>query len=143
MKNLLQYLEKNNIQYETRKTGRNYFTNTPGPRAVMVYIEFPFYDGKIQARKSVKDREKVERYCKRYGYTIFNTKSYYDIGITYFSVMKNSDLEKLNDYETFVNAAVQECEKAIHAGKDNKTLSYIMKTYEINYRVFLNAINAA
>jgi hypothetical protein len=84
-----------------------------------------------------------EAYCKKYGYTLKYHKFCGDM--TYYTVCKNEDSEKLNLYADYMKKSVDECEMTIHHRhigyyenendlQFNARLSGIMQKYENMYK---------
>ena len=149
MKKLEKYLEKNGIEFYTEKLGSSYFQDK---RAQMhftgIHVAFEYSDIYEQARKTVETIEKLERYCKRYGYTIFSRFGWY--GTTTFRITKSDNYNKLDFLQGFVNQSVASCEKAIHLRHEgfyssdtdeefNERLSGTMEYWQDEY---LNVVRA-
>lgn len=104
MKNLLRYLDKNNMNYEIEKFGARYFNNAPGLIFEGVIIE-------IDCRNR-NQLEKITKYCNRYNYTIKNDRLIYPF--RYLTVFRNQDNKELDLYHEFLDPCKNECELLIH-----------------------------
>lgn len=144
MKKLIDYLEKNGLDFERVEYGANYFYNVEKLIFDGVICTFDIRDG-ATARK-------VETYCKRYGYTVFRRAGF--PGFQFFSIMRKDEKKQLDFIWEFINQSVSSCEKQIHLrnigfySKEsdeefNERLRGIMDYYGDEYKKALSDLNGA
>lgn len=151
MNNFFKYAAKIGATVNETSTGWNYFKNVPEKhfRAALVVLE---YDSRETSIESERIRKALERYCGRYGYTIYNRSGY--PGTQYFFVMRADEKEELSFHWEFVKDSVDACEKQIHLRHEgfysdetdaefNERLSGIMEFYGEEYLTAVKAMKTA
>ena len=133
MEKLFKYLDKIGADYKPEKIGYNYFTNViPVVRDVAI-VSFDYSGGSDRVRDVACQRDKIERYCKRYGYRIYNRCSV--LGQSWFFVAKNSDYEAVSYMGEFVRRSVAACKKLNHLYRSGCTT--IKSDSELNNKMKL------
>lgn len=116
MKKIYKYLDNNGISYRRETFGSRYFYNVQ-------YI----FDGVIVSmdyRHSAK-REKLLKYCQRYGYKImYESRIFPDFSIHY-SIATATDAENANNYYYYQEKSLAEWEQMQHE-------EYSKGNYDIN-----------
>lgn len=148
MKKLCAYLKKIHADYHIVEYGYNYFKNVIPFKCSAAIVSFEFCDYETVHKWHVLEK-KITRYASRYGYTIFNRGGC--LGCVWFSIMKTTDRDFLEDYSIFERESVSECEKIIHnsavsggvSADVEKKLSAIMEYYGSLYNDFLKAVRTA
>ena len=143
MEKLKKYIRKNLVQgltYESMLCGNNYFDRVKAPIYEMLVLQIDHTRPQTENSKLQAVRRKIEKYCSRYGYEIINTFSHIP-GETRIYIAKAYDHAKYKDYQSFVNASVEECNLLRHLhgfytglGRD---MEIIMNNYESAYLQFL------
>lgn len=138
MDKLKNYLTRNNICFSSCKFGANYFFNAPALSFNGVSVVFAYDGTPEEIRKAHNDLHKIENYCKRYGYIIFNR--YGVPGVHYIHIMRLDEKLALNLYETYKKESVSACEKSMHIWHnmgleyDNEALKGIMEFWGEEYK---------
>ena len=70
MKKLINYLNKNGVDFRPVSYGSNYFYNAPALEFDGIIASFDYTSGNYY--KASADLAKLEKYCARYGYSVFN-----------------------------------------------------------------------
>ena len=146
MEKFKKYLEKNSICFTPCKYGANYFFNAPELHFDGVSIAFSYDGTPEEIKKAHDDLHKIENYCKRYGYIIFNR---YGIpGVHYIHVMRLDEKVQLNFYDEFRKESIKACESWMHIWSEmgleyeNESLKGVMEFWGEEYKNAL-AQNAA
>ncbi len=112
MNKLINYINKIGLtpdQYQPETYGSNYFKNAKcSYKAIIIYLDYTTYD----PRELEAINNKIEKYCNRYNYCIFNTGAI--PGIRYYSIMKNADRDEMQIYLSHEQSSVYDCEKIIN-----------------------------
>lgn len=141
MKKLQKAAEKYGLTFSLETFGYRYFF---GISPLMI-------PGAYIGTKTIgsKNFRQFETYCKKYGYALKYHKFCGDI--TYYTVCKNEDAEKLQLYADYMQHSIEECEMTMHYRhigyyenesdlQFNDRLFCIMQKYENLYR---NALKSA
>lgn len=149
MEKFKKYLDSKKICYQDIKIGESYFFDHSLDLHFNAVSILFYYDpeNRENARNAEKARKTVEKYCKRYGYTIFCRCGY--ANETRYNIAKSDDYRQLTNYHIFSDKANEKCNNHIHfcaqyygnAGKNknlNEELKGIMSFYEDEYKRFLN-----
>lgn len=146
MNQLKTWLKKKKIDnFREELLNNHYFYNVACPACPVLHFCFELTDNEILTRQALETIEKIEKYCKRYNYIVFNNQSIFGgVSYTYFYVANRSDYEKYMDYIRFMELSVNECEllhsKKGNYAKLNDDMKKIMNEYESMYIDFLEAI---
>lgn len=149
MNKLKEYLKRKNISFSDTSIGTNYFYN----HALDLHfdaVSVCFYfnpENHEEALETAKARETLERYVKRYGYTITMSCGY--ANDTRYVIARTDEVKRLREYHLFSDKSKKSCEKHIHfcaqyygkAGNNknlDEELKGIMQFYEDEYKRFLN-----
>lgn len=144
MKKLFSYLDKIGVNYRPVKYGYNYFYNVKPFTCQAALCMFEFSE--INSVCKWHEQEKlIRRYANRYGYIVCNEGGC--LGEYWFSVMKKTDCQILEDYSIFEKNSVSECEQLIHkqhigdfVGDLEKALRSTMDYYGSLYNDFIAAV---
>lgn len=149
MEKLKNYIKKIGIDedsYILEKYHTNYFKNINlSYELITVIFDYSTYPAATLAQKE----KMLKAYCNRYHYSIFNRGGF--PGALYFSIMKKTDRENLENYFQFENASRDQCEKIIHEytktgrrssdpAELNNKLNEVMQEHETAYKEYLTAI---
>ena len=103
MKKLFRYLDKIGVSYRRVEYGYNYFDNVKPFRCEAALCAWDFYE--INTCCKWQQQEKtIRRYAERYGYFIHSKGGC--LGSAWFSIMKQSDHDFLEDYRIFEKNSV-------------------------------------
>lgn len=105
MKRLLNFCEKNGIEYSPEKYGATYFENAPALHIDGVQVVF-----EIPENQPVSEVDFL-RFCKKAGYSVF---CFGAPGFHVVNVMKKADRAALELYNEYMKKSVESCEKLIH-----------------------------
>ena len=146
MNRLINYIKKLGItedSYKVENFGKDYFYNTKlSAQGVCVVFDYKTYSPMLLEQQA----KMLKKYCARYGYKVFNESG--APGLWWFSIMRYSQYEALQDYNSFADASLEECNKLFHeyyiAGTHkehmqeiNDAMKSIMLEYECYYLDYL------
>ena len=148
MKKIIKWLDTKGIKCKPVYFGHdNYFYNAKNIRVEGIAITFNADCTQIY-NETIKKVHMIEKYCKRYNYTIIND----DLknGRYYITILTNQDKSALDLYNKFYYKSTAECQQLIHiANIENdfqglkEKLIKVMNYYGTQYNAALKAINAA
>lgn len=133
MKKLFNYLSKNGVDFRPVSYGSNYFYNAPAVEFNGVIASFDYTSGNYH--KATAELAKLEKYCARYGYTVFNRGV--NPKCVYIHIMKTTDRAALDLYYQFQDASQKEFWQTVHerrlAGLDTSEENEIAKKIMFRY----------
>ena len=149
MERLQKYINRQlvpGMEYRPATCGNDYFEGIPAPVYTALYFALDYRTTSPEEIRAMSiAEEKIKRYCKRYGYDIFNYSG--APGVRWFTIAKHTDRETYEYYHTYVRASVEECEQLRHNKGFYPGIGYdmqkIMEEHEQGYKEFLKAIAAA
>ena len=138
MKKLYAYLEKQGIEFRKVTYGANYFYNAPALHFEGVTITFSYFTSDDRTT-SAKHAQIIEKYCKRYGYEIFNRGGF--PGVQYIHIMRADEKRALSFYESFAKKSADACAMEYHIRREmgldcsdiNESYKGIMEFYGEEY----------
>ena len=142
MKNIIKWLDKNNIEYDLVTIGEKYFNNAAPLHFQAIQITV-WYDKYNNYNLQNANKEKALKYCTRYGYKVFNSwfTGNYDTVIITTAAAYNA----IKLYQEYSAPAAAECELLMHRYYTepltinlNNELKKIMFKYGALYNAALN-----
>lgn len=112
MNKLYKYLDKIGAEYKREKIGYKYFYNVAPLVRDAAIVVFEYEGGPDRVRGVIDQREKLMKYCKRYGYKIYNSGGW--LGCSWYCIASSSDYEAVQYMGDFVRRSVAACEKLNH-----------------------------
>ena len=148
LNNLFLYLDKIGLDHRPEKIGSTYFYNVP-PMVFNVAIVSIDYDTTTpeEMKRQERAEKKLETYCKKYGYMIYNRHS--TPGYRFFYVADTEQYYALDYLNMFVTESHDKCIQYMHEhhgepdAEVNAEVKKIMNYYGNMYNDAIKAINAA
>lgn len=133
MKKLINYLNKNGVDFRPVSYGSNYFYNAPALEFDGIIASFDYTSGNYH--KASADLAKLEKYCSRYGYKTFNNGVNPDH--LFVHIMKATEKAQLVLYYQYQEASKNEFWQVVHerrlAGLDTSEENEIAKKIMFRY----------
>lgn len=121
MKNVINYLENNNIKYESVTYGNPYYYNDGfGVQAISLEFDYELTDNIQELRKK---EDAFLNYMKRKKRCCIGHSGISGICIKWYSVFNVNEFQKYEEHETRIRADVEKFWKAEHARRINEGMN--------------------
>jgi hypothetical protein len=113
MKKLIDYLNKNNINYKIVSIGENYFNNAPALHFDAVQITV-YYDRFNDYNKQAADKKTAERYINRYNKKYCKFSGWFTGSYDTIIITTTAAAAAIRLYQAYSTPAHNDCEALMH-----------------------------